>query len=119
MNRTNETNETVLTTQIYENLITKLTRDIIRLKKAQGQTITEIEAQKEALKILKEQLKQTKKEIRITSRKLSLKKKSLRAINGTLRVRNNSVMELNSAITSEEDQVIDLNRYSLEQAKRR
>jgi len=119
MNRTNETNETVLTTQIYENLIAKLTGDIIRLKKEQGQTITEIEAQKEALKILKVQLKQTKKEISITKTKLSLQKKSLRAINGTLKTRHNSVNELNFAIASEEEQVIDINRYSIEQPKRR
>lgn len=119
MNKTNQTNETVLTTQIYENLVTKLTADIIKLKNQQGQTISEIEAQKEALKILREQLKQTKKEIRTRKQTLSLQKKSLRAINGTLRTRQNSVNELNVAITSEEEQVIDINRYSLEQAKRR
>lgn len=119
MNKTNQTNETVLTTQIYENLVTKLTGDIIRLKNAQGETITEIQAQKEALKILKEQLKQTKKDIRTRRRSLSLQKKSLRQINGTLRIRNNSVNELNFAIRSEEEQVIDLNRYSIGQTKRR
>ena len=119
MNKTNETKEIVLTTKVYENLISALTGEIIRLKNRQGQTITEIEAKKEALKVLKEQLKQTKEEIRTTRRSLSLQKKSLRQINGTLRIRNNSVNELNCAIASEEEQVIDLSRYSMGQAKRR
>ena len=119
MDKTNEKNETVLNTQIYENLINKLTADIIKLKNAQGETITEIQAQKEALKFLKEQLKETKKDIRSRRKSLSLQKKSLRQINGTLKIRHNSVNELNVAITSEEEQVIDINRYSLEQTKRR
>lgn len=119
MKKTNETNEMVLTTEVYENLISGLTGAIVRLKKQQGQTITEIEAQKEALKILKEQLKQTKGEIKARRKKLKLQKKSLRAINGTLKTRHNSVNELNFAIASEEEQVIDINKYSIEQPKRR
>jgi len=114
-----EKNETKLTAEIYEEIIDTLVKDIVKLKRQQGETVSKISVTKEALIAYKNQLKQAKKNIRITRNRLRTEKSNLRRINDTLNTRNHSITELNYAITSEEERTIDLNEYSIEQPKRR
>lgn len=114
-----EKNETKLTAEVYENIIDTLVRDIVKLKKQQGETINKISITKEALIAYKKQLKEAKKNIRVTKTRLRTEKSNLRRINDTLNTRNHSITELNYAITSEEERTIDLSEYSIEQPKRR
>lgn len=114
-----ERQETKLTAEVYENVVDGLVRDIVRLKREQGETIDRISVTKEALIAYKKELKQAKKNIRISRKSLKTEKSNLRRINDTLNTRNHSITELNYAITSEEERTVDLNEYSLEQAKKR
>ena len=114
-----EKNETKLTAEVYGNVVDTLVRDVVRLKKEQGETINKISITKEALIAYKEQLKQAKKNIKESKKDLKTQKSNLRRINDTLNTRNHSITELNYAITSEEERTIDLNEYSIEQPKRR
>ena len=107
-----EKNETKLTAEVYESIIDTLVRDVVKLKREQGETISKIAVEKETLNSLKTELKKLKKAIKSS-------KTNLRRINDTLNTRNHSITELNYAITSEEERTIDLNEYSIEQPKRR
>lgn len=112
-------NEIKLTAEVYESIVDALVRDVIKLKREQGEIISKITVEKETLIAYKKQLKEAKKNLRTTKKVLRTEKSNLRKINDTLNTRNHSITELNYAITSEEERIIDLNEYSIEQPKRR
>ena len=114
-----ENNQTKLTAEVYGSIVDGLVKDIVRLKKQQGETINRISVTKEALIAYKNQLKQAKKNIRVTKTRLRTEKNNLRRINDTLNTRNHSITELSYAISDEQERTIDLSEYSLEQTKRR
>lgn len=112
-------NETKLTVEVYESIINDLVKDIVELKRQQGETIDRISVIKDVLNTYKAQLKDVKKNIAKTKKTLRTEKSNLRNINNTLNTRNHSIVELNYAIKAEEERTIDLNEYSIEQPKRR
>ncbi|MBQ2946823.1 MAG: hypothetical protein IJE04_03115 [Bacilli bacterium] len=114
-----EKNETKLTSEVYESIMDVLVRDIVELKKQQGEAISKVSIEKEALIYYKKILKQAKMNVKLSRDRLRTEKKNLRKINDTLNTRNNSITELNYVITLEEEKTIDLNEYSIEQTKRR
>lgn len=114
-----ENQETLLTNELYESIMNKLTKEVVELKKSQSDAISSLQLKIEILKSLKKQLKETKKDIRMTRRKIHETKSSLSSINEQLNHKNHIVADLNYSFITEEDCYINPQEFLEDGAKKR
>ena len=105
-------NETLLTEELYEEIVSNVVKDIVSLKKEQAESLSKISIQKEALKNLNDQLKLLKKNIKTNKKTLRTEQSNLRKINNKLNNKNNRIVELNNSFVTEEESYIDLNLFA-------
>ena len=110
-----EVNESVvLTPELFREIVTDLSDEMIELKSEQSSRLSQIRSEKEYLKQLKAQYKETRKNIRVTRRGLRQEKRSLRQTNRTITIKKDLTSEINdkfASSNSNEDTYIDVARY--------
>ena len=100
-------NEVLLTDEVYTSIIEKTVREILELKKQQGETLDSISASKEVLKKLKVELLKTKRAIKSSKKNLREEQRKLSKINNDLSIRNSVLMRTNSEFLLGEERYIN------------
>ena len=103
--------EILLTNELYESIRQSLINEVVDLKKAQGDAISNLDIQIEMLKSLKKQLKSIKRDIRSTKRKIHENKSRLSSINEKLNQKNHIVIDLNYSFITECDSYINTESF--------
>lgn len=107
-----EVNESViLTPELFREIVTGMSEEIISLKSEQSTRISQIASDKEYLKQLRDQYKETKRNIRVTRRGLKQEKRSLRKTDRTINMKKSLFSEINDKFVSNEETYIDVARY--------
>lgn len=112
-----ENNQVELTQDIYEQLIKKITEDVVALKAQQCDALSNISIQKEILVRLKKELKKIKREIRTSRKTLKTEKTNLRRITDSLNEKNHQMIDLNYNFIDREKREINLDAYGLGEQK--
>lgn len=109
----NDTEETytLLTPELYFEILKNKSQEILELKTFQQEKIKVIESQLSFLKTLKEEIRNSKKSVRLCKRSLRKERRALNKINNKLVFNNQLVTEINDGFISEGESFIDLDRY--------
>lgn len=106
----NDTN-TLLTSDVYENIINTKKENMIELKITQKDIINGISNYIESLKNLRLELKTIRKNIRLTKRALRVEKRKLFKVNKSLEQESLLVQEINSDFIKSDSVQINMNKY--------